>query len=194
MKRLIIVSTALITVVGVAGIVLAQPSNSVDAGEKPPIVVTVENHEKRIGDLEVKTDDLQTQTNQNKQDIKDSNKPTTPGQTVERVVTVIEKTPPLVEEDYPVTPNNPAPTPAPVVDPWTITNIDITLTLAATTSSGQSHIKTCTYTFAGGFTRSYAGTVYIDANGNVRFTTSPPKCDFVVGMVLTTEQRKIHSF
>ena len=181
MKRLIIVSTALITVVGVAGIVLAQPSNSVDAGEKPPIVVTVENHEKRIGDLEVKTDDLQTQTNQNKQDIKDSNKPTTPGQTVERVVTVIEKTPPLVEEDYPVTPNNPAPTPAPVVDPWTITNVQFTQ---------YPTIKRCVYTFHNGQVGWYATTITrftdLDCNGG-------PKM-YVAGTIMDSNMRATLQF
>lgn len=127
-KRKVIISAAILSVIGISGTVFAATqSKPAEAGDKPPIVIMVENHEERITGLEGKTDDIQTQVNQNSSDIKASNpnKPTS-GQSetkVERVVTVVEKPAPLKEEDYPVTPANPAPEPEPVIDPWQVTRL-----------------------------------------------------------------------
>ena len=126
-KKRVFISALSIAAVATVGTVFAATNSNTpaQAGEKPPIVITVENHEKRIGDLETKTDDIQTQVNQNSSDIKtNSNKPASNGETkVERVVTIIEKPAPLTEGDYPVTPNNPAPEPEPEPDPWTILRV-----------------------------------------------------------------------
>lgn len=148
MKRLIIVSSVLLTVAGATSYVLAQPSQPVDAGEKPPIVVTVENHEKRLGDVESRTDDIETRTNQNTSDINGlrnsvSNiaaKADQP-QVVEKVTTIVEKPAPLEPGDYPITPNDPAPTPP---DPHMIVSF---------VDEPSAHNHSCTYTLQNGQTK-----------------------------------------
>lgn len=118
-KKRVFIVTAVLSIITMSGVAFAATRpTEVGAGEKPPIVKTVENHEERISDAETRLDDVQTQTNQNTSDIQSlGNQVSSVSQraqsvetkVVERVQTVVEKPAPLKEEDYPITPANPAP-------------------------------------------------------------------------------------
>lgn len=153
-KRRLFIAALVVAIVGVSGTVIALSGNKdASAGEKPPIVVTVENHEKRISDAEGRLDDVQNQTNQNTQDInglkgavKSATSKEVPATVVEKVTTVVEKPAPLEPGDYPVTPNNPAPVP---VDPWTVTNIVELRPANAAYPTTKVDLK-CKFTFQNG--------------------------------------------
>lgn len=182
-KKRVFIVTAVLSIITMSGVAFAATRpTEVGAGEKPPIVKTVENHEERISDAETRLDDVQTQTNQNTSDIQSlGNQVSSVSQraqsvetkVVERVQTVVEKPAPLKEEDYPVTPSNP------VVDPWTITSVNGVIT---DVSPGRVSMN-CTYSFANGNVGIVRGQHNIDENGNVKYTTSPPKCQLTVGTV-----------
>lgn len=119
MKK-IIITTAIATLLSGSVIVLTNSSVPVDSQVKTPLELQVDNHEERITDLEVKTDNTQTQVNQNSEDIKviqkTTNTPSAPA--VETVVTPVAQPAPIIEptpEPTPIT--DPAPTPEPTPAP-----------------------------------------------------------------------------
>lgn len=122
MKKLLIISSTILTIASGTSYAITRPSE-IGADEKPPLVLQVENHEERITDLEEKTDETQTQVNQNSQDIGALQSGTNiePTQPVPEVKTPTKKpTTPIVIP--------PEPTPEPIIDPNTIVKVDISNT------------------------------------------------------------------
>lgn len=136
MKKLLIVSTALIAVTGATSQAITN-NTPISADEKPPIVLQVENHEERITGLEDKTDKTQTQVNQNTADIGElqANTGTSPADPVEPVKTPVNRTPSTPEEPKPS-----EPTPEP---------IDLHTIISVTDVNG-TNTHTCTYTIQTG--------------------------------------------
>lgn len=143
MKKLIIASATILTLASATSLAL-KPS-PIEADDKPPIVLQVENHEKRIGDLEVKTDETQTQVNQNSDDIQVLQRDTgsSPAPAREPVRTPVAQPAPTDTTAEP-TPT-PTPEPQPAVDPYTITAVSDTPT---------THAHECFYTLYNGKTQN----------------------------------------
>lgn len=182
------------TVASATSFAITRPT-ATQAGEKPPIVVAVEDHEERITTLETKTDDIKHDVDQTKEDVKYVNdkvdkKATTQGPVqVERVTTVVrEPAATITPDDYPITPNNP---PAPVINPWTVKHIQLSMRDDTAIREGQ-WLKSCTYVFENGKAPTFSGTVYLDASGNIRYTTSAPKCELAVGEIANPVWLKNH--
>lgn len=143
MKKIILGLASIITIGG--AVLVAQTNESTVAEDKPPIVLQVENHEERIGDLEDKTDKTQTQVNQNTADISAirTQTGTSAADPVEQVVTPIAQ--PETTSNTP--PNNPAPDPDPVPQPTP--ELDPRLIMAMTDTPGANpalNNHTCSYT------------------------------------------------
>lgn len=68
-KRTALIGSAGLVLATGTGMALYSPA-AVKGEETPPIVLQVDDHEKRIGNLETKTDATQDQVNQNTDDIK----------------------------------------------------------------------------------------------------------------------------
>lgn len=139
MKK-IILSVASVLLIGGAGLAL-QPSEPTTAEDKPPLVIQVENHEERIGDLEVKTDKTQTQVNQNTADIEAVRQQTgtTAAEPVPTVTTPVAQPAPSTAEQTTAVEPQPAPQPEP--DPRTVTAVVDT---PGTNPELQNH--SCKYT------------------------------------------------
>lgn len=109
-KRILIATIASVTAL-TGGVVALTPNKQIEAEDKSPIVIQVENHEERIGDLEVRTDDIETQVNQTTENVRVIQTETNiaPAEPVERVVTEIVRIP----APEPTKTPQPAPTPVP---------------------------------------------------------------------------------
>lgn len=142
-------STATLLVLGGTGYALI-PETEIIAEDKPPIVTQVENHEERIGNLEVKTDDIATQVNQNTADIEAvrdfTNAPEAPQ--VAPVVTPVTKPPETVSD--PTTAN--APTITPETNPLTIKKLNVDDNVSS--DKNPTPLRLCTYTLHDGSSRA----------------------------------------
>lgn len=114
MNKLYIIPASILLISG--AVFAAKPDNQIVAEDKPPLVVQVENHEERIGDLETKTDATQTQVNQNTADIAEVQTQTSikPAPQVQAVVTPVAQPEPTTQV---------APEPVDTTDGWTVTQI-----------------------------------------------------------------------
>lgn len=149
MKKILLTAISLIALTGSGVAYGVSQTSPTGADEVPPIVAQVENHEERIGDLETKTDNTQTQVNQNTADIGSlqNNTGTAPADTVEPVHTTVAQPTPSVELS-PSPELEPEPEPEPI-DPHTIT---------AVTDTPDTDLHNCFYTLYNGTTKSvYTG-------------------------------------
>lgn len=132
MNKTLLASAAILTL-SVGGYALT-PRTGIVAEEVPPIVAQVDNHEQRIGDLEVKTDKTQTQVNQNSADITklQESTGTEPASTVSPTVTPVARTESSTatttetstQTDATVEPTTTTVTPPqPETNPYTITQV-----------------------------------------------------------------------
>jgi hypothetical protein len=147
-KQAIIAGAAVVVLSGTA--VALRPTDT-GAEDKPPIITQVENHEKRIGDLEDKTDKTQAQTDQNTADI------TSQGGGSKPSTTTAAKT-----SSTSSTTSNPAqsssPAPSSTTNPRTITSVQDDPSIG----NGQ---HTCIYTLYDSVQSSQIGH-YIQAVGS----------------------------
>jgi outer membrane biosynthesis protein TonB len=135
MKRVTILSGLLVLTAGTA---LAMPNPAqVNSEDKTPLIIQVENHEERIGDLEVKTDNIQTQVDQNQADTTVIQQSTgiAPAPAVPQVKTEVKKPAPTTTttqeptaepktstaDPTPPPAQAPAPAPAPAPEPHRLT-------------------------------------------------------------------------
>lgn len=115
-KKLIRIGIITATLLTTSAFVFNGPETQVDAGDRTPLEIQVENHEERIVDLEVKTDETQTEVNQTKADIKEvqHNTGIASAPVVERVITEVKKIEvPIETKPTPTPAPTPAPTPVP---------------------------------------------------------------------------------
>lgn len=118
MKKLIIAGVASALLATGVGFALNDNPQELGADPKTPLEATVENHEERIVDLEVKTDETQTQVNQNTADIGQLQTGTgvAPADPVAPVKTPVKQPTPQPEPE-------PTPEPEPEPHPWTIISV-----------------------------------------------------------------------
>ena len=107
-----------IVVVGIAGVLIWKPGIARGEYDIQSIVNMLLNHEQRIKEVEVKTDNTQTQTNQNSADINKLQENTNTGaaETVPAVTTPVTTSNPVVE-----TPTTPTPIVTTPMDPNDVT-------------------------------------------------------------------------
>lgn len=127
-----------LAVTGVSAYALNSP-DQIGASDVPPIVEQVNDHEQRIGNLEQKTDDIQTQVDQNSTVLGTH---TTNSTTSLPTSNDPENTPTTnnTTEQAPTV----QPTPEPSIDPYTI------MTVVATPKPSMPGSTTCLYTLQNG--------------------------------------------
>lgn len=130
-KAAVTAAVASVLIVGTGLAVASNSSEPTAATETTPIQQQVEDHEQRIGTLETKTDDIQTQTTQNSSDIAavQGSISGAPAPAVSQP----EQPAPAPSAPAP----EPEPAPAPVIDGRTVTSV---------TDVPGVGTRTCTYT------------------------------------------------
>lgn len=180
-KRIIIATIASVTAL-TGGVVALTPNRQTEAEDKPPFIVQIENHEERIEDLEVRTDDIETQVNQTTENVRVIQTETNiaPAEPVERVVTEIVRIP----APEPTKTPQPAPTPAPepVINPYTVVKVD-TLAEQNIRYADKTNYS-CTYHLHNG------DRYWIKSTLNTR---PDYKCQYSVGDLFNETARKSHT-